>query len=87
METIVWQALTFDNNQHLVVNNLTIQDAQQMHVSFFKCVHVNASNLVVTAPGDSPNTNGIHVTHTQHILIANSTIGTGISLSFKLTNP
>ena len=73
-----WQALTFRENQHLVVNNLKIQDAQQMHVSFDKCVDVQASNLVVTAPGDSPNTDGIHVSNTQNILIASSTIGTGM---------
>ncbi|XP_022766693.1 polygalacturonase-like [Durio zibethinus] len=70
-------ALTFYENQHLVVNNLKIQDAQQIHVSFDKCVDVQASNLVVTAPGDSPNTDGIHVTKTQNILIESSTIGTG----------
>ncbi|XP_021283061.1 polygalacturonase-like [Herrania umbratica] len=70
-------ALTFYENRHLVVNNLKVQDAQQMHVSFEKCVDVEASNLVVTAPEDSPNTDGIHVTNTQNILIASSTIGTG----------
>ncbi|XWS56273.1 hypothetical protein CRYUN_Cryun09bG0071700 [Craigia yunnanensis] len=71
------KALTFRENQHLVVTNLNIQDAQQMHVSFDKCVDVQASDLVVTAPGDSPNTDGIHVSNTQNILIASSTIGTG----------
>ncbi|KAH9678954.1 polygalacturonase ADPG2 [Citrus sinensis] len=37
----------------------------------------NVQNLVVEAPGDSPNTDGIHVTNTQNIRITSSTIGTG----------
>ena len=73
-----WQALTFYNCKNLVVKNLKIQNAQQMHVSFEKCVGVQASGLTVTAPGDSPNTDGIHVTDTQNIQISSSVIGTGI---------
>ncbi|KAL6337367.1 hypothetical protein AAG906_036681 [Vitis piasezkii] len=70
-------ALTFYNCKNLVVKNLKIQNAQQMHVSFEKCVGVQASGLTVTAPGDSPNTDGIHVTDTQNIQISSSVIGTG----------
>ncbi|KAK0595365.1 hypothetical protein LWI29_005938 [Acer saccharum] len=71
------QALTFYENKNLIVENLNIQDAQQMHVSFKKCTYVLASNLTITAPEHSPNTDGIHVTNTKHIYITNSTIGTG----------
>ncbi|KAJ4706421.1 Polygalacturonase [Melia azedarach] len=70
-------ALTFYKSKNLVVNNLNIEDAQQMHVSFQKCKNVLASNLVVTSPEHSPNTDGIHVTDTQNIRITSSTIGTG----------
>ncbi|TXG70441.1 hypothetical protein EZV62_005376 [Acer yangbiense] len=70
-------ALTFYENKNLIVENLNIQDAQQMHVSFKKCTYVLASNLTITAPEHSPNTDGIHVTNTKHIYITNSTIGTG----------
>ena len=73
-----WQALTFYNGNNLILNNLKIQDAQQIHVSFEKCVNVQASNLKVTAPATSPNTDGIHVTDTQNIQISNCVIGTGI---------
>ena len=73
-----WQALTFYNCKNLVVKNLKIENAQQIHVSFEKCVGVQASGLTVTAPGDSPNTDGIHVTDTQNIQISSSVIGTGI---------
>ncbi|CAA0812746.1 Polygalacturonase ADPG1 [Striga hermonthica] len=58
-------------------NNLKIQNAQQMHVSFDKCTNVVASKLIVNSPENSPNTDGIHVTDTQHIQISSCTIGTG----------
>ena len=74
----LWQALTFYNGNNLIVKNLNIQDAQQIHVSFEKCVNVQVSNLKVTAPETSPNTDGIHVTNTQNIQISNCVIGTGI---------
>ncbi|PON32485.1 Glycoside hydrolase [Parasponia andersonii] len=70
-------ALTFYNCKNLVVKNLNIQDSQQIHLSFEKCLNVQASNLSVTAPEKSPNTDGIHVTNTQNIQISNSVIGTG----------
>ncbi|KAI3880915.1 hypothetical protein MKX03_024611 [Papaver bracteatum] len=70
-------ALTFTECINLTVENITIKDAQQMHLSFQKCMNVEAHNLVVTAPEKSPNTDGIHVTGTQNIRIINSVIGTG----------
>ena len=48
-----------------------------MHLTFQNCQNVEALNLVVTAPGNSPNTDGIHVTGTQNIQIQNCVIRTG----------
>lgn len=76
-EPICLQALAFYKCKDLIVKNLKIQDAQQIHVSFQKCVNVLASNLSITAPEKSPNTDGIHVTNTQDILITTSIIATG----------
>ncbi|KAH7517416.1 hypothetical protein FEM48_Zijuj09G0061200 [Ziziphus jujuba var. spinosa] len=70
-------AITFYKCNNLVVKNLRIQDAQKMHVSFENCMKVEASNLIVTAPENSPNTDGIHVTNSQNIKISSSTIATG----------
>lgn len=70
-------ALTFYKCTNLVVNNLQVQNAQQIHVSFDNCENVQASNMQVIAPEDSPNTDGIHVTRTQNIKISDSVIGTG----------
>ncbi|KAI3409234.1 uncharacterized protein J3R85_019593, partial [Psidium guajava] len=70
-------ALTFYNCGNLITQNLNIQNAQQIHVSFEKCSDVEATDLHITAPGNSPNTDGIHVASTRNIQISNSTIGTG----------
>ncbi|XP_027343054.1 polygalacturonase [Abrus precatorius] len=70
-------AVTFYECNNLTVTNLRLKNAQQMHVRFQSCNNVIASNLIVRAPGDSPNTDGIHVTDTQNIIISNSIIGTG----------
>ena len=41
-------------------------------------MNVRVSGLTVTAPADSPNTDGIHVTDTKNIQISSSVIGTGM---------
>ncbi|GAU24258.1 hypothetical protein TSUD_23940 [Trifolium subterraneum] len=70
-------ALTLYKCNNLVVEDLTIQNGQQIHVQFQNSANVTVSGLTVTSPEDSPNTDGIHVTNTQNIQISNSTIGTG----------
>ncbi|KAJ0098937.1 hypothetical protein Patl1_20534 [Pistacia atlantica] len=70
-------ALTFYRSKNLMVKNLNIKDSQQIHVSFKKTTNVIASNLMITAPRNSPNTDGIHITATQNIRITSSTIRTG----------
>ncbi|XP_061353902.1 polygalacturonase-like [Gastrolobium bilobum] len=70
-------AVTFYQCNNLKVKNLRFKDAQQMHVTFQRCFNVFVSNLVIRAPGNSPNTDGIHVSETRNIDISNSVIGTG----------
>ncbi|KAJ4977700.1 hypothetical protein NE237_008480 [Protea cynaroides] len=70
-------ALTFLECKNLLVRNLNIKNSQQMHVAFQNCVNVQAFNLMITAPGNSPNTDGIHVTGTKNILIMTCVIKTG----------
>ncbi|XVF79631.1 hypothetical protein PTKIN_Ptkin15bG0004600 [Pterospermum kingtungense] len=70
-------AVTFNECSNLKVAGLRIKNAQQMHLTFQNCVNVKAYNLFVIAPGNSPNTDGIHVTGTQNINIKNCVIRTG----------
>lgn len=77
-------ALTLYKCNNLVVEDLTIKNGQQIHLQFQDSSNVRVSGLNVTAPEDSPNTDGIHVTNTENIQISSSFVGTGILNSFIL---
>ncbi|KAM7262446.1 hypothetical protein ACFE04_000129 [Oxalis oulophora] len=70
-------ALTFYNCKNVITSNLKIKDSQQMHLVFDTCSNVTAIGLVVNAPGNSPNTDGIHISNSQKVTVLNSVIGTG----------
>ncbi|KAI5396758.1 polygalacturonase [Lathyrus oleraceus] len=70
-------ALTLYKCNNLVVEDLTIKNGQQIHLQFQDSSNVRVSGLNVTAPEDSPNTDGIHVTNTENIRISSSFVGTG----------
>ncbi|XP_010695185.2 polygalacturonase QRT2 isoform X1 [Beta vulgaris subsp. vulgaris] len=70
-------AVTFIGCKNFIVDGLKITNAQQMHLTFQKCAAVRASNIFIRAPGNSPNTDGIHVTETRNIQITRSLIRTG----------
>jgi hypothetical protein len=72
------QALFFRSCSHLVVDDLEVKDSMQMHVVIAYCWKVLVSRLFVTAPGWSPNTDGIHVSNSREVSIIDSTITTGI---------
>ncbi|GFY96227.1 polygalacturonase ADPG2-like protein [Actinidia rufa] len=78
-------ALTFYKSKNVIVKDLKVENAQQIHVSFENCVNVQASNLVVTSPENSPNTDGIHVTGTQNIQIS-SCGGSGSASNITFQN-
>ncbi|XP_020262038.1 probable polygalacturonase At1g80170 [Asparagus officinalis] len=71
------QALKFFACNNLQVSNLTSVDSAQTHLVFLGCQWVGANNLTIMAPGDSPNTDGIHIHASQHVKVQNSNIGTG----------
>ncbi|KAH7661754.1 Polygalacturonase protein [Dioscorea alata] len=70
-------AMTFSKCKNLKVNELSIKNSQQIHISFERCSNVQASQLSISSPESSPNTDGIHVTGTQNINISNCVIQTG----------
>ena len=71
------QALTFQYCDRLSVKDLKFKNSQQIHVTFSKSSGVKASRLSISAPGDSPNTDGIHITRSTQVDISDSVVGTG----------
>ncbi|XP_072987319.1 probable polygalacturonase At3g15720 [Typha latifolia] len=61
----------------LQLSNLTFTNSPQMHVTIDDGLRINATYLQITSPATSPNTDGIHVEHSQHVEIGYSVIGTG----------
>ena len=60
------------------MRNLIVENSQQMHIKFRKCVGVEANHLKVLAPAHSPNTDGIHFRASKDMVIKNTIIGKGI---------
>ncbi|CAA7387950.1 unnamed protein product [Spirodela intermedia] len=71
------QALTFRSCRGLTVTDLKFKNSQQMHVTFSKCANVRISRLTISAPGNSPNTDGVHVSGSTDVKISDSVIRTG----------
>ncbi|WVZ83027.1 hypothetical protein U9M48_030214, partial [Paspalum notatum var. saurae] len=59
---------------HLVVEELQVRDSMQMHVAIAYSWNVVVSKLLITAPGWSPNTDGIHVSNSREALLVHITL-------------
>ncbi|GMY26249.1 probable polygalacturonase At1g80170 [Fagus crenata] len=70
-------ALTIDTSSAIRVKGITIQNSQQMNFVISKCDSVRVSGVQVSSPGDSPNTDGIHITESTNVALENCKIGTG----------
>lgn len=71
------QALTIDSSSNIRVKGLTIQNSQQMHFIIARSETVRITEVRVSAPGDSPNTDGIHITQSTNVVVQNCKISTG----------
>lgn len=71
------QALRFYGSFNVTVTGITIQNSQQCHLKFDNCIGVTVYNFTVSSPGDSPNTDGIHLQNSKDVLIRSSNIACG----------
>ncbi|XVE99392.1 hypothetical protein REPUB_Repub03eG0194300 [Reevesia pubescens] len=67
--------IAHSNNVH--IRGLTFEDSPKMHIAFERSTLIYASDLKIKAPGDSPNTDGIHIQHSTNVTIDQSIIQTG----------
>ncbi|KAL5975825.1 hypothetical protein ACLOJK_020153 [Asimina triloba] len=70
-------ALSFDACNDLKISGVTLADNPRNHISINDCFDVHIYNIFITAPADSPNTDGINVGNSQQVYIWDSTIATG----------
>ncbi|CAL5419677.1 unnamed protein product [Camellia sinensis] len=70
-------ALTFNRCNNLQLSGLRHVDSANNHISITNCAVVTISNIHITAPETSPNTDGIDISNSNRIVIHDSYIGTG----------
>ncbi|RDY06239.1 putative polygalacturonase, partial [Mucuna pruriens] len=70
-------ALFIHNCPKLQLSGTRHLNSARNHISINLSNDINIVNITITAPQDSPNTDGIDITKSSYILIQNSTIATG----------
>ncbi|XP_057447437.1 polygalacturonase At1g48100 [Lotus japonicus] len=70
-------ALRFYGSNGVTVTGITIQNSQQTHLKFDSCTNVQVFDIKTSSPGDSPNTDGIHLQNSQEVVIYSSTLACG----------
>ncbi|XP_059448828.1 polygalacturonase ADPG2 [Corylus avellana] len=70
-------ALRFYSSYDVTVRGIKIVDSPQCHLKFDSCGGVKVSNITISTPEDSPNTDGIHLQNTHDVEIQHSNIGCG----------
>ncbi|CAI8603752.1 unnamed protein product [Vicia faba] len=79
----------FDKINNSVVSDITSLNSMGFHYHVHRCTNVSFTNLTITAPGNSPNTDGMHISSSSLISVTDSVIGTGddcISIGHTTSN-
>ncbi|URE32445.1 Glycosyl hydrolases family 28 [Musa troglodytarum] len=71
------------------IKSISSIDNMFFHIHIFGSRNITFDSIKISAPGDSPNTDGIHIANSANIQVSNSVIGTGddcISIGPGCTN-
>ena len=71
------QSLKFSFITNSIVSDITSKDSKNFHVQVLGCNNLTLQNVNINAPGNSINTDGIHIGRSIGINIINTNIGTG----------
>ncbi|KAL6505534.1 hypothetical protein OROHE_022913 [Orobanche hederae] len=89
MPSIKPTALRFYGSFNVTVTGITIQNSPQCHLKFDNCIGVSVYDFNVSSPGNSPNTDGIHLQNSKDVLIRSSNLACGddcVSIQTGCTN-
>ncbi|ONK57925.1 uncharacterized protein A4U43_C09F5690 [Asparagus officinalis] len=70
-------SLTIGESNNIVIDSLSSLNSEMFHISVFASSYVTIRGAKITAPGDSPNTDGIHIQKSTYVNVTGSTIETG----------
>jgi polygalacturonase len=71
------RSLTIYRSRNVAVRGLTSRDSAGIHITVQASAGVAIVDTVVSAPGRSPNTDGIHIKQSTGVTVRNAVIGTG----------
>lgn len=71
------QSLTISNSKGVLVEGVRSVNSELFHVVVLQSHGVTLRRVAVEAPGDSPNTDGIHVHMSSHVSVYDANIRTG----------
>jgi len=74
---LVFQLVRFYGSFNVTVRNIRISNSPQCHLKFDSSGGIKVKNVTISSPGDSPNTDGIHLQNTRDVEIRSSSIGCG----------
>ncbi|KAI3697162.1 hypothetical protein L6452_29969 [Arctium lappa] len=69
--------LGFYNSRNIVIGGLSSINSQKFHIVMDGCQSVNLQGITISAAGNSPNTDGIHIESSSGVTVLNSRIATG----------
>ncbi|XP_059625329.1 exopolygalacturonase clone GBGE184-like [Cornus florida] len=82
-------SIKIDHTNNTLVQGIKLINSKGFHMKVTSCNNVTVQGLNITAPDDSPNTDGIHISRSDLVKISNTVIGTGddcISIGEGSTN-
>ncbi|PPR93687.1 hypothetical protein GOBAR_AA26983 [Gossypium barbadense] len=71
------QNLRFDFLTNAMIQDITTKDSKQFQANVLGCKNITFEHFTVSAPDESPNTDGIHIGRSDGVNVLNSEIKTG----------
>lgn len=71
------------------LRDIHVINSSQAHILIEGCDGIHIENLIIEAPGNSPNTDGIHIQASHNVIINNTIIGSGddcVSIGDHISN-
>lgn len=69
--------MKFVNTKDTVVRGITSLNSKFFHMALLGCHNFKGSGITISAPGTSPNTDGIHLEGSTGVTISSSKVATG----------
>ncbi|MQL85399.1 hypothetical protein Taro_017915 [Colocasia esculenta] len=70
-------SIKFTSTRNTIVKGITSLNSKFFHMSLDGCEHFKGSGIKITAPANSPNTDGIHIEKSKDVTIQQTSIATG----------